>query len=150
MGWDMLVMKLDRPIGSTDDWPDDYSPPAIGSADEVRNAISGSFPQTDWSDPLWGICDAEGFALEFSLGEAQPVDSFAVHVHGSGDPVRPLLGMCAAQGWTALDVQTTELLDPAAPDRSSWHRFCEWRDRIIEEGDAAAEQADEPDKARGG
>jgi hypothetical protein len=133
MSWDVHVIRLDRPAESVEDLPQDFVPPPIGASDDVRAAISKSFPATDWTDPSWGVCDREGFALEFSLGRDEPVDSFGILVHGSGDPVTPLLHMCAANDWQALDVQTGEFLDPRTPERSSWAKFCEWRDRVIKE-----------------
>jgi hypothetical protein len=131
MSWDVHVIKLDDLIRSLDDLPADFEEPPMGTAAEVRAAISRSFPETDWTDAAWGIVDGGPFAIEFNLGTDAVVTSFGVHVHGSGDPVRPLLAMCVANAWRALDVQTTKLIDSSDPDRSSWARFGEWRDRVI-------------------
>jgi hypothetical protein len=131
VSWDAHILRLDRPVKSIDDLPHEYTPPPLGDADKVRAAISESFPGTDWTDPSWGMLDGGEFSLEFSLGSQVTVASMGVHIHGSGDPVSPLLRMCSMNGWSALDVQTTELLDPQAPHLSSWSNFCAWRDRAI-------------------
>jgi hypothetical protein len=131
MSWDVHVLRLDREVAGVHELPGDFVPPSIGLATEVRDAISRAFPGTDWTDPSWGVCDVDEFALEFSLGQDTSVWSLGILVHGSGDPVEPVLRMCVANGWTALDVQTGDFLDPAAPNRCSWSQFNEWRDRVI-------------------
>jgi hypothetical protein len=130
VSWDAHILRLDRLVSSLAELPNDYTPPAVGSAVHVRASITEAFPTTDWADPSWGVLDCGEYALEFSLGSDDPIPSFSVHVRGDGDPIRPLVAMCTSNGWRVIDVQTTELLDPQDPSTDSWARFREYRDRV--------------------
>jgi hypothetical protein len=84
MSWDLFVMALPAGIVSIGDIPKDYKPPALGTRSEIIAKISSVFPQTDFSDPSWGILNVPGCIIEFSMGSKPEVDHFAMHARGVG------------------------------------------------------------------
>jgi hypothetical protein len=131
MGWDLHIFKLESGIKSVMTLPNDYQPLKIGMSTEIREIISQHFPNTDWNDPTRGLYDTPDYALAFSVLEEGLIDGFAIHVHGSGDPVTPIIALCKKQGWSLYDTSYGDLIDLNNPDSSTWQAFQEFRNRVI-------------------
>jgi hypothetical protein len=105
----------------------------LGTGDQVRGKISACLPGVNWSDPIWGIYDGDGFSYEFNLniGRNEPCDGFMVHVRGSGDAVSLLLRLSERCGWYLLDTSQGEWLHHCSDTEEGWHRFQVYRDRML-------------------
>jgi hypothetical protein len=131
VGWDVLLLG-DLPGGRLAELPRGWRPPPLGGADEVRRALSAGFERhgiaVDWSDPSWGQSVGDGFTLELQLGD-DPVECVTLHLRGGGDPVAPILSVCAELGWIAVDGSTGEPLAEGKP--SSWLAYQRFAERAF-------------------
>lgn len=129
MGWDVLILKLKDPSTPAGEL-DESSLLHLGEVATVRKAIDSVLPGVDWSDPTWGHASWLGCHLEFNL---KSWDGFhlGIHVHGRGDPVRPIVDLCRANGWVVFDTTRGEFLNLEEPSPAGWERFQAFRDDII-------------------
>ena len=66
MSWDVMLFNFEGKPPSFESLPDDFEPPVMGEADAIREKISASLPDVDWSDPAWGMLEGEGWSIEFN------------------------------------------------------------------------------------
>ena len=142
MSWDLIVFAKDTPTRSDEkglaSFEDGWEATDIGTLEEVPREISRAFPETNWSDPTWGLLAGDSFSLEFSLGRKEPVNTFSIHARGSATDA--VLHMISVTGWKVLDVQTTQWLNDAEdPDRGR-RLFQNFLDTVIEEHHAPPEK----------
>ncbi len=83
MSRDIFVQDLPPHATKPEEVPDDFVPKSIGTRTKVLEAIREIAPTADFSDPAWVTLDAEGFSIEFNLGVAETLQSFAMHIRGS-------------------------------------------------------------------
>jgi hypothetical protein len=131
VSWDLLVMAFDGPPPPIEEWTDDFRPPILGSAIEVRNRISSSFPGVDWKDPSWGYLNDDGYLIEFNVGKEEVVGSFMMHVRGGRNPLESIVKLCRKHGWYAYDCSTGEFIDLDMPSQEGWQGFQSFRDQVI-------------------
>jgi len=133
MSWDVMIFntrgKKAPPVEQFKE--DDYSP--LGPAAEVRERLSASLPEIDWSDPTWGIYNRAGFSIEFNVGKDDPIESMMLHVRGGGDAIAAVATIARPLGWSALDCSTSEFLDLDSPSQEGWEGFQAFRDRVIDQ-----------------
>jgi hypothetical protein len=132
MSWDVWILNTG---GKTPPPPEqlqdsDYRP--LGPAAEVRQHISALLPGVDWSDPIWGDYEGDGFSIEFNLGKNDPVGAMMLYVRGDGDPISAIVRFIRPLGWSALDCSTCEFLDLDNPSYTGWKSFQAFRDKVIE------------------
>jgi hypothetical protein len=82
---DVFVLNLPPGITDTCQIPRGYRPPPLGKRADIIAKISALYPQADFGDPSWGTLRLPQVSIEFSLGEDEEIDHFALHVRG-GDP----------------------------------------------------------------
>jgi hypothetical protein len=82
MSWDIIVLDLPPGITSINQIPKNFKPRPLGLRSDFISRISTIFPETNFSDPSWGILRASGCSIEFNMGTHENVDSFAMHVRG--------------------------------------------------------------------
>ena len=131
MSWDDCIVRFSQAYESLQDVPQDESPLPLGSTAEVRTAVSSVFPETDWSDPAWGVYFSDLGSIEFSLGDDEPATSLMLHVRASAAIVAPIVELLKKQNWNGIDGSTGQLLE-MAPDPTEgiegWRAF---RDRAF-------------------
>ena len=81
---DLFVQDIPRDATLISDIPDDWRPDALPFdrlhvVDIVRQVV----PTADFSDPSWGHIDLPGVAIEISVGDEIPLESFALHVRAA-------------------------------------------------------------------
>ncbi|BAU86009.1 hypothetical protein SLA_5127 [Streptomyces laurentii] len=129
MSWDVLLFRLPAGITSSEDIPADYTPPPLGTPQDVGAAVRAAVPGVDLSDPAWGELVGPSWSMELNIGDADAVHSVMLHIRGSGDDVLAVVFRIAdALGCRALDL-SSGLLEPDGPD--GWHAFQEYRDRVL-------------------
>ncbi len=82
----------------------------LGAPDRVRSHILNAFPQTDWSDPAWGIWEQDTDGIEFNLGHDAPVTTLMLHVRAGPETLERILAFCRSLDWTAADCATRTVL----------------------------------------
>lgn len=128
MSWDVMVFNYGgKPPADGD------APPAgpLGPASKVRDGIAAHLPGVDWSDPSWGIFEADEFSIEFNMGDEDPIDSIMLHVRGGGEVLGAIMAFANPNGWSLLDCSTGDFLDPEKPSSAGWEGFQDFRDKVI-------------------
>jgi hypothetical protein len=131
MSWDLSVFASADVPPPVEEMPRDWRGQVLGTPDQVRAALSLSFPGVDWASPNWGHFEGPGFSLEFNIGDDDPNDGFMIHVRGGGDPVTPMLRLAEASGWFILDCSSGEWLHHAEEPDAGWLGFQAYRDRVL-------------------
>lgn len=111
MSWDISVINFSKKYKSVDEIPADEEPLPLGTRTEMHEIISEFFPNTDWSDPAWGIFLSKFGSIEFSLGNENTSTSLMLHVRASNEIVPPIIELCNRNKWSALDCNSGELLE---------------------------------------
>lgn len=130
MSWDVMVFHVREKPQSLADWTEDMLLP-LGTAAEVRAAISAALPDVDWSDRTWGLYGGNGFSIEFNVGNDDPIQNVMLHVRGGGDAIRDIMRFVVPNGWVAFDCSTSEFLDPINPSDAGWVGFQKYRDKVF-------------------
>jgi len=131
MSWDVSIQRLSRDYEKVEDIPNDEQCLPIGTIGEVQAAIQRYFPGTDWSDPAWGIYDSEIGSIEFNLGKEEPNRGFMMHVRANVEVVTPLVAMCLAERWQAIDCSSGDFLEKSAAPEASLEQWRAYRDQIV-------------------
>jgi hypothetical protein len=131
MSRDIFVMDLPRDAATMDDITEDFQPQPLGRRSEIIRRIVEIVPETDFSDPSWGMFDGPDFSIEFNMGRDEETKSFALHVRG-GDAtaglIADLLDRC---GWRAVDsASESGLFDPASA-AESLRKWRTYRNRVL-------------------
>lgn len=131
MSWDVMVFDLGENPPPLEEMGADFKPKSLGLVSELRQTISAHLPQTDWSDPSWGICECGDFVLEFSMGTESKSDGFMVHVRGGGNALEALWSFALPNGWSLYDCSTGDFIDPESPEETGWLGFQKFRDYVV-------------------
>lgn len=131
MSWDVSIQRFNRVYTSVDQIPEDEQCLPLGSQTEVRAAISHVFGGTDWSDPTWGLYQCEAGSIEFNMGKKEPNDGFTLHVRASGHIIEPVLALCRAHGWQALDFSDGRFLEQSGDPSANLRVWGSYRDQIL-------------------
>lgn len=129
MSWDLFLQHVSGEYATVESIPSDYSPPAIGSREELIRKLHEAIPEIDFSDPSWGILDGPGYSIEISIGERAELRGIALHVRGAGEAIPIVSKIVAASELRAIDAQTGEFFSEEAAEESfrGWQAY---RDRV--------------------
>jgi len=132
MSWEVIIYNFegDPPV-SMDDLPEDYIPPSLGDSEEVREKLSASLPDIDWSEPSAGLLEGDGWTMEFNIRESEEVERIVLHIRGSGNPIQSICRFCLENEWEALDCATGEFINLANPSPESWKEFQDFHDEVL-------------------
>jgi hypothetical protein len=109
--WDVLLLRVRPGIETAEDLAEDAVIP-LGTPAEVREAILRTYPQAHFTDETMGRLPNGHYAMQFSLGEDDPVRGVLVLVSGEADAaLATITALCAANGWRAFDMNTEEFVD---------------------------------------
>ncbi|MGI9316860.1 MAG: hypothetical protein ACR2QW_05985 [bacterium] len=131
MSWDVSFFSSRMPPPSVSELPKDWYGDSLGGFEDVRRKISSLLPEVDWSDPTWGRYNAEGFSLEFNMGNSDPSNGFVVHVRGGGNAVGSIEKIAQIPDWYAFDTSQGEWLHHCSNSGEGWAAFQDYRDRVI-------------------
>jgi len=122
---------LPKGINSVAEIPNDFGPQPLGRRDELIAKIKELVPGADFSDPSWGVIDGPGYSVEVNIGEAEEVDSIALHVRG-GDLVVGLIADLLDQlNVGALDPQSNSGIFQRDEALGSLRRWRAYRDQVV-------------------
>ncbi|MGB3295145.1 MAG: hypothetical protein WBB01_19350 [Phormidesmis sp.] len=85
----------------------------------------------DWSDPTWGLYSGNGYSIEFSIGDDDPIQDMMLHVRGGGDVIAAIQQFARPLNWAVFDSSTSEFLDLDNPSQAGWEGSQAYRDKAI-------------------
>jgi hypothetical protein len=120
MSWDAVILRIRGPLRPANEVAESQYLP-LGGLESVAAAIQSAFPSAEWDDPMHACCSLdESTAILFDLQGVERSNCVLVSVSGSYDPIPSLLELANANNWVILDVQTSDLINPARPSREGW------------------------------
>lgn len=127
MSWDIIIQQFPPAARRVADIPDTFSAGPIGRRADVIARLKAAVPGADFSDPSWGVLKAEGYSIEFGLGDDDPAYGLTLHVRGSDDVLPVVARVIDAVGMRAIDSWTGEFFDPqsAAQSLAGWRLYIE-------------------------
>ena len=113
MSWDLFVQDFPQSVESVEQIPDDFSPKPLGRRSEIIAKIESVLTDVDFSNPSWGILDAgaDGYSIEFNMGDEETIDGFAMHVRGSSAAVESIAKVLSSVGQRAIDSSSGDFFD---------------------------------------
>ena len=132
MSWDLLIFHPPEGATAVDEIPNDFDPPVLGPAADVRQRLLERVPGLDLSDPTWGQLSGPTWSIEVNIGRKDPIRSIMLHVRGGGDDALPVISLIGeALGARVLDISTGDFLTGGAGDADGWHSFQQYRDQVL-------------------
>ena len=104
-------------------WPgENFIPPIIGNAADIRQQISSLFPEVNWNEPLQGSIDTSS-DIVFVLPGENDISSIDLEVGHRGNPSPILQLLCDKNGWCVFDLASAEFIDLAPTQTKKWWQF---------------------------
>lgn len=114
------------------DIPANFDPAPLGPRSEFIDRIRELAPTADFTDPAWGTLETPHFSIEFNMGEADLIDSFAMHVRGGDEAAESVSALLATLELRAIDPSSASgILAPRAPASESLQRSRSYRDQVL-------------------
>jgi hypothetical protein len=141
MSWDIFVQDLPAGIASAADITENFVPAPIGLRADIIAKVSALYPESNFTNPSWGVLDLPGCSIEFNLGSDEELDGFAMHVRGDERAPDVVAHILRELGMRALDPSSSSGLfeqDPILRGKS----FARWRSyhsRVLAERAAGGE-----------
>jgi len=131
MAWDVSLFKFSRRYGSVSEIASDEQLVNLGSLSEVQSTVTSIFPDTDWSDPHWGIFSSQVGSIEFNVGKEDPVQGVALHVRAGDEIVNGILLLCESFECQAIDLSDGSFLEQSDDPARNLKKWREYRDQIV-------------------
>ena len=131
MSWDVSLYRFSRQYSSLSEIPDDEQAHPLGTLQEVQAAVSAVFPATDWTDPVWGIFDADVGSIEFNVGRDDPVGSLALHVRADEAVIGGILQLCSRLSCQAIDLTDSKFPDQSEHPDAGLQAWRDYRDHVV-------------------
>jgi hypothetical protein len=128
--WDIFIQDFPPDAHTIAEIPNEFDPAPLGPRAAIMQKILEGAPFADFSDPIWGTIDGEGYAIELDLGAEELVDGFTLHVRGGDLAVACVVAVIEDLGVQAIDSSMGDFFKPADALASlrQW-RAC--RDHIV-------------------
>ncbi|ANH67022.1 hypothetical protein [Mitsuaria sp. 7] len=134
MAWDVSLFKFSQRYRTLEEIPHDERLSDLGSLKEVQGAVTAVFPETDWTDPHWGIFDSVLGSIEFNVGTDDPVQSLGLHVRAGDAVVDGILLLCEQMDCQAIDVGDGSFLEQSDDPARGLQKWRAYRDQILTQG----------------
>lgn len=131
MAWDVSLFKFGQQYRDASEIAADAQLQTLGSLSEVQATVTSVFPNTDWTDPRWGIFSNEIGSIEFDVGETDPIKSIGLHVRADDLIVDGILSLCERFGCQALDASDGSFLQLSDHPQRNLQKWRAYRDQII-------------------
>ncbi len=112
MTWDVYALRPPRGARSVDQIPDGYSAPAIGTAEEVVEAVREVAPHVDAQARGWLRLDGPDHQIEVALGKDVRVHDVTFYIGGGEGAVAVVLDVCRSLRIVPFDTETGGVLTP--------------------------------------
>lgn len=127
MSWDILIINSNKPVDfEKDEWAN------FESRSSVIKNIERVFPDSNWSDPSWGVLNNERAVIEFNIGDKEDMDNiFMLHVRGGQNPTSEIAKLCRSFDWIAFDISSEKFIDNNQPTIDSFNQWESYRDQVV-------------------
>lgn len=130
MSWDVAIMKFSRDISSIEEMGDE-APLNLGDRSFVHKAVLEFFPNTNWTDPAWGLYDGEFGSIEFNLGDKDLAEGMMLHIRATDQIVKPIIALCLKNGWSGLDTSSGKFIEKSENPTDGINTWRQFRDRVL-------------------
>jgi hypothetical protein len=144
MSWDLFIMRLPDGLKSTEDIPEDFEPPVLGTLKEVHDSICEVLPGLPLENGVAAI-EVDGGSVEIYVGEDDPVQSVMLCIRGEEPVLDVVNDLVEVLGGQALDAGSESGVYDPAHAAESLRGFNEYMAQI-----EAAEREAEGKRASGG
>jgi hypothetical protein len=111
--WDVLLLRVRPEIVAAEELSEEAVIP-LGTPAEVRAGIQRVCPEARFSDETTGRLEAPTYAIQFSLGDENPVRGVLLLITGGAEAVLPVItALCGAHNWRAFDMNTEDFIELA-------------------------------------
>jgi hypothetical protein len=110
MSWDLFVQDWGE-VKTLSEIRDDFEPQSIGTRSKLSFKIQEVLPAVDFSDPAWGIFEAQDHSIEFNMGDEEECMSFSMHVHGGNSALNTVHLILSALNLRASDGSSDKLIE---------------------------------------
>ena len=110
MSWDLFVQDWGE-YNSLEDIPEDFEPKSIGRRSDIISKLKNIEPSVYFTDITTGKIENEHFSIEFSMGDAEELYSFAMHVRGGKSAVACIDNILSELELRATDGSTPYFFD---------------------------------------
>lgn len=111
MSWLVVLAKLPDAFVSISDIPTDFVPEPLESRAAVLTVLAEVFPDADLTDPTWVQLNRPNYAIEFIVGDKEPVESLSFRPHGDDTLLEALQLLCERTGWRAIDTSSGDFIN---------------------------------------
>jgi hypothetical protein len=130
MSWDVILMNVlpDKTISY--DFSDDLSD--LGPRSQVLSTLAALFPNIDFTDPMWGFLESDGYSIQFNIGDRDPVEMITLHIHGSDSVIGVIKQICEHTRWRAFDTTTGDFIDFEKQPAAGLTQWRTYRDKVVD------------------
>ena len=134
MSWDVFVQDFPRDAKSVEDIPEDFHPSPIGKRSEIIAAILSIVPSTNFTNPVWGTIDGDGWSIEVNIGPGDPCESFAFHVRGGGAAIGIIAAILERLDLRAFAPQAGGFFTAGEESLACFEQWKMYRNQVVEGG----------------
>ena len=109
MTWDIYALKGAR-FRQLDEIPEGFTPPVLGSPEDVVTRIQAAAPQVQVVDAAWLKLEAPDYSVDIAIGKSHEVHDITFYVNSGDGAVAIIQHVCSALGITAFDTDSGEQL----------------------------------------
>ena len=104
----------------------------LGTASDIRERVTGSFPGTQWSRPLEGhfVASDESFSIHFDMHGEEPFRSMMMSIRGGREALPAITRFAKRNGWSLYDCSGT-WLDLDQPSDEGWRGYNQLRQAYL-------------------
>jgi hypothetical protein len=130
MSWDIYIQNFPAEAKTPAEIPNNYSPQAIGSRDEIISKIREVIPTADFSNKAWGVIEASDFSIEVHLGDKELLTGFALFVRGSDMAAACVADILRHLNLRAIETGSGSFFDIDQPT-AGMQKWRDYRNQII-------------------
>jgi hypothetical protein len=131
VSWDLLLIDLPTEFALVEDIPSGFVAKPLGSRAEVAQKIAEVFPNTNFSDPVWPIIRGDDWAVEFHLGNEDPLAQLTLYLRGGTAALGAAAALVERLKVRAIDIQTTKFFDAGPDAQASFETWQRFRDQAL-------------------
>jgi hypothetical protein len=132
MSWDIYIQDFPATAKRVADIPSDFQARPLGRRSQLIAQIRDLVPSVNFSNPEWGVFEAEAFSIEFSMGADDICNSITLLVRGGGRPAPFIAGLLDRLRLRGIDSQTGEFFNMEAA-KASFATWQQYRNQISAE-----------------
>jgi hypothetical protein len=116
MSWAIYAMRGPGGVRRLDDIPDGYSPPSLGTAEEVVALVREVVPDVDATKRSWLRMEGPDHDVEMTIGKGVEVRDVTFYINGGTASIPLVMKISSRLGVTPYDTESGNFLtEESAP-----------------------------------